>query len=464
MEAFTKFITDILNPINSVVWGPIMLVLLLGTGLFLTFALRFITILRIPLGFKMLWTKRKGDSGAEGELSPFNALMTALSATVGTGNIVGVAGALYAGGPGALFWMWCTALVGMATKFSEVLLAMRYRETTPEGNVVGGPMYYIKNGLGPKWAWMGTAFAIFGAIAGFGIGNLTQTNSISDAIQDTFKVDTWITAVVLTILVGSVLLGGVKRIGAVAGKVVPFMAVFYVFTALIVIILKIDQIPHIFTMIIEQAFTPSAAFGATIWIVISKGVARGVFSNEAGLGSAPIAHATATTKEPMTQALIGMLGTFIDTIIICTMTGFGILASGLLANGPGAVEGAPLTIAAFNTVLDPILPAAFAGAGGYAVTISLALFAFTTILGWCVYGERCVVYLFGDKGLMPFRLLFTLVVPLGALAEIKVVWVLAEIFNALMAIPNLIALLLLSPVILTLVKEYKEREAAKALK
>ncbi len=461
MEAFIKFVTDILNAVNGVVWGPLMLVLLLGTGVFLTFGLRFLTFMRIPDGFKKLWTHRKQDDSADGELSPFNALMTALSATVGTGNIAGVATAIFVGGPGAIFWMWCTAMVGMATKFSEVLLAVRFREVTPEGNVVGGPMYYIKNGLGPKWAWMGTAFAIFGAIAGFGIGNMTQTNSIAGAVEATFSIDPYVTAAALTVFVGAVLIGGVKRIGAVAGKVVPIMALFYVAASLLVIIVKVDMIPHIFGMIIEEAFTPSAAFGASIWMTIRFGVARGVFSNEAGLGSAPIAHATATTKEPVNQALIGMLGTFIDTIIICSMTGFAILASGLLDNGPGTVNGAALTTAAFNSVLDGILPT---GAGGVIVTISLALFAFTTILGWCVYSERCVIYLFGDAALKPFRIIFTLVVPIGAVAKLETVWLLSDTLNACMAIPNLIAILMLSPVVLATVKEFKEREAQNIMK
>ncbi len=456
MDAFLEFITSILSPINSVVWGPLMLILLLGTGLFLTFSLRFLTFMRIPHSFKKLWTHRKSDDSAEGELSPFNALMTALSATVGTGNIAGVATAIFVGGPGAIFWMWCTAMVGMATKFSEVLLAVRFREVTPEGNVVGGPMYYIKNGLGPKWAWMGTAFAIFGAIAGFGIGNMTQTNSIAGAVEASFGIDPYVTAGILTVCVGAVLVGGVKRIGAVAGKVVPVMAVFYIAAALLVLILKVDMIPHIFATIIEEAFTPSAAFGASIWMTIRFGVARGVFSNEAGLGSSPIAHATATTKEPVNQAFIGMLGTFIDTIIICSMTGFAILASGLLDAGPGTVNGAALTTAAFNTVLDGVLPA---GAGGVLVTVSLTLFAFSTILGWCVYSERCMIYLFGDKVLKPFRILFTLIVPVGAVAKLEVVWLLSDTFNACMAIPNLIAILMLSPVVLATVKEFRDRES-----
>ncbi len=454
MDAFAKMFVDFLNPINSFVWGPVMLVLLLGTGLFLTLGLRFLTFRRIPQGFKKLWDGRKTQDGVDGELSPFHALMTALAATVGTGNIVGVATAIFAGGPGALFWMWCTAMLGMATKFAEALLAVRYREVTPEGNVVGGPMYYIKNGLGPKWAWLGTLFAVFGAIAGFGIGNLTQTNSIADAVQANFGIEPMVTAVVLVFLVGIVLVGGVRRIGAVAGKVVPFMAIFYVIASMLVIIIKIDLIPQIFATIIEEAFTPSAAFGASIWMTIRFGVARGVFSNEAGLGSAPIAHATATVKDPVNQALIGMLGTFIDTIIICSMTGFAILASGALDPTSG-VKGAALTTMAFNNVLDGFLPAGF---GGVLVTVALCLFAYTTVLGWCVYSERCMIYLFGDRALKPFRLLFTLVVPLGAIAKLEVVWLLSDTLNACMAIPNLIGLILLSPVIFAMTKEYLERE------
>ncbi len=456
MDALATMITNLLNPINSFVWGPVMLVLLLGTGLFLTLGLRFLTFIRIPQGFRKLWAGRKAKDGVDGELSPFHALMTALAATVGTGNIVGVATAIYAGGPGAIFWMWCTAMLGMATKFSEALLAVRYREVTPEGNVVGGPMYYIKNGLGQKWAWLGTLFAVFGAVAGFGIGNMTQTNSIAGAVQANFGIDPTITAVALLVLVGVVLVGGVQRIGAVAGKVVPIMAVFYIIASMMVIILKIDIIPQIFTTIIREAFTPSAAFGASIWMTIRFGVARGVFSNEAGLGSAPIAHATATVKNPVNQALVAMLGTFIDTIIICSMTGFAILASGVL-DPASDVKGAALTTLAFNTVLDGVLPV---GVGGILVTIALCLFAYTTVLGWCVYSERCMIYLFGDKALKPFRIVFTLVVPIGAVAKLDVVWLLSDTLNACMAIPNLIGLVLLSPVVFALTKEFLENEKA----
>lgn len=425
-----------------------MLILLLGTGLYLTIGLRFFTFRKLPESIRKLCKSHKHDPNHEGELSPFHALMTSLAATIGTGNIAGVATAVFMGGPGALFWMWCTALVGMATSFSEVLLAVRYREVTPAGNVVGGAMYYIKNGLGPRWMWMGTLFAIFGAVAGFGIGNTVQANSIANALQAAFQIPEWLTALVLLLLVGAVLLGGVKRIGNVAGKIVPAMAVFYILASLVVVALHIESVPDIFMLVLRDAFSPAAAqggfAGASVWAAIRFGVARGVFSNEAGLGSGPIAHATAITANPVHQGLIGMLGTFIDTIIICSMTGFAILVTGQWASG---LNGAAMTTAAFEQSLP--------GVGALIVAISLALFAFTTILGWCVYSERCVVYLAGDWALKPFRTLYTLVVPVGALAQLDFVWLLSDTFNALMAIPNLVALLLLSPVVFRVVKEYQ---------
>ncbi len=442
-------VTEFLQPINDFVWGPAMLVLLMGTGLYLTVALRFMSIRDIPKGFRLLWKGRKKHDHVRGELSPFNALMTALAATVGTGNIAGVATAIFMGGPGALFWMWCTALVGMATKFAETVLAVHYREVTPAGHVVGGAMYAIKNGLGKKWMWLATLFAVFGGLAGFGIGNMTQANSISHSLESAFGVSPVITALVLFVIVGVVLVGGVRRIGAVAGKIVPFMAVFYVLSALVVIALNITAIPGVIVNVVHEAFTPTAAqggfAGATVWMAIRYGVARGVFSNEAGMGSAPIAHATATTHNAVTMGLIGMLGTFIDTIIVCTMTGLAILVTGVWTSG---VNGAPLTAAAFDAALP--------GIGPVLVAVSLALFAFTTILGWCVYSERCWVYLFGDRALKPFRVIFTLVVPVGALAQLDTVWLIADTLNALMAAPNLIHLMLLSPVLFTLVKEYNK--------
>ncbi|MCH5277806.1 MAG: sodium:alanine symporter family protein [Desulfovibrionaceae bacterium] len=451
IEQIASVVTAVITPINDVVWGPIMLVLLLGTGLFLTFGLRFLTWRDIPRGFKLMWRGRAKLDHLEGELSPFNALMTALAATVGTGNIVGVATAILIGGPGALFWMWCTAMVGMATKFAETVLAVQYREVTPAGNVVGGPMYFIKNGLGKNWLWLGTLFAIFGGLAGFGIGNLTQTNAISGVLAK-FGISPWITAGVLFVLLGIVVVGGVQRIGAVSGKLVPFMALFYILTALIIIVVHIDRVPEIFMLVIREAFSPSAAqggfAGATVWLAIRYGVARGVFSNEAGLGSAAIAQATATVDNPVTMGLIGMLGTFIDTIIVCSMTGFAILVTGVWT-APGA-NGATLTSVAFASGLPPFLQ----GWGDILVTIALALFAFSTILGWCVYSERCWVFLLGDKALKPFRLIFTIVAPIGAVSQLDTAWLVADTLNALMAIPNLVGLLLLSPVLFKLVNDY----------
>ena len=419
MEAFMAW----LKSVNDVVWGPGMLVLLVGTGLYLTVGLKFFTFRNFFRGLKNLWAGRSNQS-EQGEISPFNALMTALAADIGTGNIVGVSTAIYIGGPGALFWMWVTALVGMATKFSEVLLSVHFREKTPAGNWVGGAMYFIKNGLGPKWMWLGSCFALFGIVACIGTGAMVQGNSIGEAIQANLSIPTWFTAIAVFLLAGAVLIGGVKRIGAVAGKVVPAMAVIYVLISLIVIILHIDQLPRVLAWVVAEAFTPTAAeggfAGATVMMAIRMGMARGVFSNEAGLGTAPMAHAAATSASPLVQASIGMLDTFIDTIIVCTMTGFAILVTGQWTSG---LTGAAMTSAAFETSLP--------GIGGIAVTICLTFFAFTTALGWCVYGERSAIFLFGDRVLKPFRILYTIVVPIGALAQLDLVWILADTFNAL---------------------------------
>ncbi len=452
-----EMLTELISTINGIVWGPMMLVLILGVGLFLQLGLKLMPILRLGTGFKLMWNGRSAKSGeqTEGEISPFNALMTALSATVGTGNIAGVATAIFLGGPGALFWMWCTALVGMATKFSEAVLAVKYREVDENGNHVGGPMYYIKNGLGKKWAWMGTMFAIFGTIAGFGIGNTVQSNSVASVIETNFGVPMWITGVVLMVLTGAVLIGGIKRIGNVAGLLVPFMAIAYLVAGLVVLAINADAIPHALDLIFTHAFTDTAAeggfAGAAVWMAIRFGVARGIFSNEAGLGSAPIAHASAQTKDPVRQGLIAMLGTFIDTLIICSITGLVIITSGLWTGGE---SGAALTSAAFAEALP--------GVGNYLVAISLAIFAFTTILGWSVYGERCAEYLFGVKIIVPFRVLWILAVPVGSVVGLDFVWLLADTLNAMMAIPNLIALALLSPVVFQLTREYFERHASGA--
>ncbi len=446
-------LTNLFNAINGVVWGPVMLVLILGTGLFLMLGLRLMPILKLGTGFKLMWGGKKttSEEANSGEISPFQALMTALSATVGTGNIAGVATAVFLGGPGALFWMWCTALVGMATKFSEAVLAVKYREVDEHGNYVGGPMYYIKNGLGSKWAWLGTVFASFAAIAAFGIGNTVQANSVADVLEANFSVPTWMTGVVIMVLVGAVLLGGVKRIGAVAGSLVPFMAVAYLIAGLAVLAINAEQLPNAINLVFTYAFTESAAeggfAGAAVWMAIRFGVARGIFSNEAGLGSAPIAHAAAQTKDPVRQGLVAMLGTFIDTIIICSITGLAIISSGVWTSG---VSGAALTSAAFAQALP--------GLGNYIIAISLTIFAFTTILGWALYGERSVMYLFGAKAVVPYRILWILAIPAGAVLSLDFIWLVADTLNAMMAVPNLIALALLSPVVFKLAREYFARE------
>ncbi|MGO3799206.1 MAG: alanine/glycine:cation symporter family protein [Vibrio casei] len=440
MEALTNFIAAI----NGVVWGVPMLVMILGVGLFLMLGLRFMPILKLPQGFKLLWNGR--TSSSEGDITPFNALMTSLSATIGTGNIAGVATAIALGGPGALFWMWCTALVGMATKYSEAVCAVTYREKDEHGNYVGGPMYYIKNGLSKKWAWLGTLFAIFGAIAGFGIGNGVQANSVADALDSNFGVSPVITGLVMMVLVGLVLIGGIKRISEVAGKLVPLMALFYIVAGLGVMIAHISDIPAAFALIIESAFSPVAAqggfAGAAVWAAIRFGVARGVFSNEAGLGSAPIAHAAAKTKNPVKQGLVAMLGTFIDTSIVCSITGFAIILSGEWMSGE---TGASLTSSAFGSTFS---------FGNVIVAIALAIFAFTTILGWSFYCEKCVQFLFGAKAIKPFRIVWVLAVPVGAMSSLNFIWLLADTMNAMMAIPNLIALVLLSPVVFKLTRDY----------
>ncbi len=441
-------ITGIVSWINGIVWGVPMLVLILGVGIFLTFGLKLLTIIKIPFGFKLLWAGRiPGD--AAGEMSPFNALMTSLAATIGTGNIAGVATAIFLGGPGAVFWMWMTALVGMATKYAEAVLAVRFREKDERGKFVGGPMYYIQNGLGPKWKWLAICFAAFAGIAGFGIGNMVQANSIANALNANFAIPEWMTGVVLVVLVGAVLLGGIERISHVAGALVPFMAVAYIGASALVLIINAEAIPAAFALIFKHAFTPAAATGgfagAAVWAAMRFGVARGVFSNEAGLGSAPIAHAAAQTKGPVSQGLVAMLGTFIDTLIVCSFTALAIISTGAWTSGE---TGAALTSKAFDLALP--------GFGGYIIAIALAVFAFTTILGWSYYCERSLQYLFGVKIIKPFRVVWSLAALVGATLKLGFVWLLADTLNALMAIPNLIALALLSPIVFKITKEFFE--------
>ncbi len=437
---------DLLNMVNNFVWGPVMLALLLGTGFYLTIGLKFMSITWIPKAIKFMWSGRNITQQDSGEVSSYNAFMTALAATVGTGNIVGVSTAIFLGGPGALFWMWMTALVGMATKYAETVLAVEYREVTEKGSYVGGPMYFIKNGLGKKWNWLGYAFALFAIIASFGIGNLVQANAVSAALENSFQIPTWATAIILCLFCTLVILGGVKRIAEVSGKLVPLMALLYCAVCVFILIVKFGDIPATFMLIIHEAFTPTAAqggfAGATVMMAIRFGVARGLFSNEAGLGSACIAYAAAATSNSVRMGLIGMLGTFIDTLIVCTMTGLVIITTGVWDSG---LTGAVLTSAAFSSVIP---------SGDLVVAVSIALFASSTILGWSVYAERCVIYLVGEKFVLLFRAVFCAAVPIGAVTTLDTVWLLADTFNALMAIPNLVGLILLSPMLFKLTSEY----------
>jgi AGCS family alanine or glycine:cation symporter len=434
---------DLVATINGWAWGPVMLVLLLGTGLYLSLGLHFMTVRRIPAAMRLMLQGRQGRG--EGDISPFSALMTSLSATIGTGNIAGVATAVALGGPGALFWMWITALVGMATKYAEAVCAVHFREQDEQGNYSGGPMYYIRNGLHRRWHWLGIAFAVFGGLAGFGLANTVQSNSVSQVLQDAFSVPPLATGLVLMALVGAVVLGGIRRIASVASFLVPIMALSYVLMSLVVILVNMEEVPGAVATIVEAAFTGTAAAGgfagATVWAALRFGVARGIFSNEAGLGSAPIAHAAARTDQPVQQGMIAMLGTFIDTLIVCTMTGLVIV---IMDVWPTGVSGASLTSMAFAQ--------AFPG-GEYVVTLGLCLFAFTTMIGWSFYGERCVVFLFGTHAILPFRVAWVLAIPVGTVVELNLVWLIADTLNAFMAIPNLIALILLGPLVFRLTRE-----------
>ena len=435
-----------IETLNGIVWGPFMLALILGTGLYLSVGLKFMPVRMVGEGFRLIFKGRKEDS-KEGEISPFNALMTSLSATIGTGNIAGVATAIFMGGPGALFWMWIAALLGMATKYAEAVLAVEYREKDEEGNHVGGPMYYIKNGLGQNWKWLGFSFALFASIAGFGIGNTIQANSVSDVLESSFGIPELYSGLILAVLVGLVLIGGIKRIASLAGKLVPFMATVYLLAGVVILALNITAVPEAIVLIVKSAFTGSAAAGgfagASIWAALQFGVARGIFSNEAGLGSAPIAHAAAKTDSSVKQGLVAMMGTFIDTIIICSITGLAIILSGEYVSGE---SGANLSVLAFSKMLPYV--------GEYVVSFGLIIFAFTTIVGWSFYGEKAVYYIFGQKSIVPFRVLWVLVIPFGSMMDLKFIWLLADTLNAMMALPNLIALLLLSPVVFRLTKSY----------
>jgi len=446
------------NLVNGIVWGPVMLVLILGTGLYLMVGLAGMPLLRLPAAFRLMMQGRTARAGEAGEITPFQSLMTALAATIGTGNIAGVATAIALGGPGAVFWMWMTALVGMATKYAEAVLAIRYRESDAQGRYLGGPMYYIKNGLGPRWAWLGWLFALFATIAAFGIGNMVQANSLSDVFRETTGTPTWVTGLVLTGIVFVVIIGGLKRIAAWSDKLVPFMAVIYVLGSLAVIALNVGHVPAAFALIFRDAFSGTAAAGgfagAAMIMGMRYGVARGIFSNEAGLGSAAIAHAAAQTRDPARLGLVAMLGTFIDTIIVCTMTALVILTvtvpvdvNGVMQELPSWMSGktgAALSALAFGNGLP--------GIGEWIVTLGLVLFVFTTLLGWSYYGERAAEYLAGPKVIMPYRLLWIVCVFVGSVVKLDLVWNFADTMNALMAIPNLIALVLLSGTVFAISK------------
>nr|WP_063405848.1 sodium:alanine symporter family protein [Prochlorococcus marinus] len=432
------------NPINGFAWGWPTVILIAGTGILLMVGLGFMPLLRIPYGLRMLL--RNPTSSSEGEISPFQALMTSMAATIGTGNIAGVAVAIAMGGPGAVFWMWLIAIFGIATKYAEALLAVHFREVDPLGNHVGGPMYYIRNGLGPNWAWLGGFFALFGMLAGFGIGNGVQSFEVSSALA-TIGIPRLLTGVVLGVLVFGVIIGGIKRIAQAASAIVPLMSLFYVIACLVIILSNISAVPAAFSTIFSNAFTGEAAASGTLTQVILMGFKRGIFSNEAGLGSAPIAHAAANTNDPVRQGTIAMLGTFIDTLVICTMTALVIITTGAYQSGE---SGSDLSIAAFNSGL---------AGSGWVVTAGLVVFALTTVLGWGFYSERCTEYLFGVQAILPFRLVWVAVVVIGAVAGNRgVVWDVADTLNGLMAIPNLIALVLLSGTVFRLSKNYQFEE------
>ena len=458
-------IAQINDAINGIVWGPIMLVLLVGTGIYLSIALGFPQFTRFGYAMKNTIGRvfHKHEAG-DGEITPFQAVTTALAATVGTGNIVGVTGAIVIGGPGAVFWMWISALFGMVTKYSEVTLAVKYRQRNEDGDWVGGPMYYIKNGLGKRFKWLGGVFAVLGAIAAFGIGNISQINSIADSVSTVATAFnpaaaaakgtiSLVTGIVIALFVAIVVIGGIKRIGQVTEKLIPFMAIVYIVGALIVVFAHADRIGPAFASIFRYAFNAQAviggAYGAALRTAMTKGVARGVFSNEAGLGSAPIAHAATSERNPVKQGLYGIFEVFMDTIVICTLTSLVILTSGAAEGnwGNNDVAGVSTAIAGFSTTLG-------AKGGSLLIAIGLLLFATSTILGWSLYGTRCIEFLFGTKAVRPYQILFVIVIVLGATLDLKLVWDISDTLNGLMAIPNLIGLLLLSPVVFKLTREH----------
>lgn len=431
---------SILQTISNLVWGLPLIILLVGTGIFLTFRLRWLQIRKLGYALYLGFIKRK-EIGAKGDISHFQALMTALAATVGIGNIAGVATAISLGGPGALFWMWITGLFGMATKYSEAVLAVKYRTVDKNGRQCGGPMYYIEKGLGIKW--LAVLFAIFTSISAFGIGDMVQANTVASSVNNTWGIPLWVTGIVLTIATGLVLVGGIKGIARVTSVLVPFMIIFYIVASIAIILIFINKVPSAILLILKKAFTPASAVGgfcgAGVMQAIRMGVARGIFSNESGLGSSPIAAAAAQTKGPVTQALVSMTQTFIDTVIVCMLTGLVIIITGAWETGKNAAE---LSLEAFSRGLPGNL-------GVFVVQIGIILFAYSTLIGWSYYGEKAMEYLFSERIILPYRIVFCIFVYLGCVTKLEQVWNFADIMNGLMALPNLVALIVLSGVVVS---------------
>lgn len=446
--------------VNNFIWGVPAMICIVGVGLFLSFRTKFIQIRKFPYAMKVTFGRMfKKREASDGALTPFQAVCTALAATVGTGNVAGVAGAIAIGGPGAVFWMWMSALLGMCTKFSEVTLAVHFREKNKDGDYVGGPMYYIKNGLKKHWLWLAYLFSAFGVLTVFGTGNATQVNTITTAIdsalfnyniisEDAAPTLNLIIGIVLAVLIGLILLGGVKRIGQVAEKLVPFMAVFYIILAIGVVVININHVPEVFSDIFKGAFNPASVTGGVVgsfFMSMKKGVSRGIFSNEAGLGTGSIAHACADTRKPVKQGFFGIFEVFVDTIVICTLTALVILCSGVPV-GYGQAAGAELTISGFTST--------YGGWVSIFTAVAMCCFAFSTIIGWGLYGTRCIEFLFNSRVNKPFMLVYSLVAIVGATLNLDFLWSVAETFNGLMIIPNLIAVFMLSGVVVNMVKEY----------
>ena len=453
-------IESINSAVNNFIWGVPAMICIIGVGLYLSIRTNFLQIRKFPYAMKItLGRMLKKREASDGALTPFQAVCTALAATVGTGNVAGVAGAIAIGGPGAVFWMWISALLGMCTKFSEVTLAVHFRERNKEGDYVGGPMYYIKNGLKKHWHWLAYLFSAFGVLTVFGTGNATQVNTITTAIdsalynynllsEDGAATLNLVIGIVLAVLIALILLGGIKRIGQVTEKLVPFMAIMYILLAVGVVVVHIGSIPTVFSSIIRGAFDPAAVTGGAVgsfFMSMKKGVSRGIFSNEAGLGTGSIAHACADTRKPVKQGFFGIFEVFVDTIVICTLTALVILCSGVPV-GYGAAAGAELTISGFTSV--------YGGWVSIFTAVAMCCFAFSTIIGWGLYGTRCIEFLFGSRANKPFMLLYSLVAIVGATMNLGLMWSIAETFNGLMVIPNLIAVFLLSGVVVKMVKDY----------